>query len=195
VCGRFTLTTPAELVAEAFGLDEAPELSPRLNISPTEEIATVTLVEGVRTVRFLKWGFPASSGRPLINARAETLAVRAGFREAFLKRRCLVPADGFYEWVVENGRKKPVWIRRPDRAVFAFAGLFEGQTCTLVTTAPTKLVARVHDRMPLILPGEEYARWLDPKLQDPRTLAPLLAPREAFPLEITAAGPLGRGVR
>jgi putative SOS response-associated peptidase YedK len=198
VCGRFTLTTPAELVAEAFGLDEVPELSPRRNISPTEDIAAVTLVEGRRVLRLLKWGFPAGTSRPIINARAETIASRPAFRDAFRLRRCLVPADGFYEWVEEGGKKKALWFRRPDRAPFAFAGLFEeahvGPFCTLVTTTPTRVVAPIHDRMPVILPKEEYARWLDPKIVEPRILAPLLAPREGFPLDVGPAGPLGRDV-
>jgi putative SOS response-associated peptidase YedK len=200
MCGRFTLTTPAELVAEAFGLDEIPSLSPRVNVSPTEDIAAVLAAEGgKRSLVFLKWGFEAGVGRPLINARAESLASRPSFREAFWSQRCLVPADGFYEWP-QKGRP-PVWIRRPDRGLFSFAGLYEKETdgrparCTLVTTAPTRFMAPIHDRMPVILPGEAYAPWLDRGLHDPGVLGPLLLPREGYALETSEAPRLGRDVR
>jgi putative SOS response-associated peptidase YedK len=196
MCGRFTLTTPAELVAEAFGLDDVPELSPRINISPTEDVAVVRKSDEAQArLSFLKWGFETASRRPLINARAETLWQRSAFREAFARRRCLVPADGFYEWPVQEGRKRAVWVKRPDGAVFAFAGLWERETCTLVTTAPTKALAWVHDRMPVILSPEGYSSWLDVGVQDPRALEPLLLPRETFPLEVVEAPRLGREVR
>jgi putative SOS response-associated peptidase YedK len=199
MCGRFTLTTPAELVAEAFGLDAVPVLSPRVNVSPTEEVATVIEGEGgKRTLTLLKWGFEAGVGRPLINARAESLSSRPSFRDAFLAQRCLVPADGFYEWP-QKGRP-PVWIRRPDRGLFSFAGLFEKEKdgrparCTLVTTAPTRFMAGIHDRMPVILPEEAYAPWLDRGLHDTKVLAPLLLPRESYALETMEAPRLGRDV-
>jgi putative SOS response-associated peptidase YedK len=202
MCGRFTLTTAAELVAEAFGLEEVPALSPRINISPTEDVAVVRTEEaGGPRLSFLKWGFETPKRRPLINARAETLFQRSAFRDAFARRRCLVPADGFYEWPIEEGRKHAVWIRRPDRKVFAFAGLWEPgadgkpDACTLVTTVPTKALASVHDRMPVILPPEDYARWLEVGVRDPRTLTGLLLPRETFPLEVVEAPPLSRAVR
>ena len=196
MCGRFTLTTPAELVAEAFGLDEVPTLSPRINISPTEEIAVVRRIGHANHLSLLKWGFGGGKGKPIINARAETLAQKAAFRDAFRMRRCLVPADGFYEWPVIEGKKKAVKLRRPDGALFGFAGLWEPgspETCTLVTTEPTQLVSSVHDRMPVILPPEDYGPWLEGG--DPRLLQKLLVPREAFPLEVAPAPPLGRDVR
>lgn len=195
MCGRFTLTAPGEEVAEAFGLDEVPALSPRYNIAPTQPLLVVHLAspEGPRRAAWLRWGLvPAGAiepGRPLINARAETAWEKPSFREAFARRRCLVPADGFYEWAPEGGRKQPYLFRRSDGRPFAFAGLWEPAseadrpgTCVLLTTEPNELARRIHDRMPVILDPADHARWLDPRLSAPAALRPLLRPYPAGPM-------------
>ena len=202
MCGRFTLTTPGEVLAEAFGLDEPPTLAPRYNIAPTQPVAAVRReADGRRRLVLLGWGLvppiPRESGRPLINARAETAASLPSFRDAFRARRCLVPADGFYEWKAGGPRKQPFHVRLSDGRPFAFAGLWEprargpeGNTagsCALLTTEPNALMRDIHDRMPVILPPEGYARWLDPALR-PADLAPLLRPYHAGAMEARAVG-------
>jgi putative SOS response-associated peptidase YedK len=206
VCGRFTLTTPGEIVAEAFGLDEAPSLDARYNIAPTQPVAMVRVGEGRRHLDLMKWGLvPVWSQEPrgrtlLINARADGLVTRPSFREAFARRRCLIPADGFYEWkaVAGSRRKQPYLIRMRDGGLFAFAGLWEPShpgdpesrgTCAIVTTEPNSLVREIHDRMPAILPRSAWALWLDPARRDPAVVAPLLRPHPAEEMVATRVGP------
>ena len=207
MCGRFTLTTPGEIVAEAFGLDEAPPLEPRRNIAPTEPVAVVRAEGAGRRLAFLRWGLvPAWSREPrgrtlLINARDDTLTKRPSFRESFERRRCLIPADGFYEWKARPGarRKDPYLIRIAEGGLFAFAGLWERPhpgdpesrgTCAIVTTEPNALVREIHDRMPVILPRQAWAEWLDPGLRDAARLAPLLAPFPAAGMTAEVVEPL-----
>jgi putative SOS response-associated peptidase YedK len=202
MCGRFTLTTPGEVLAEAFGLDTEPALAPRYNIAPTQPLAAVRQgPDGRRSLVLLRWGLLPSTTReterPLINARAETVARLPSFRDAFRARRCLVPADGFYEWKAGGPRKQPVHIRFADRRPFAFAGLWEPRTrgpegetsgsCALLTTEPNSLMREIHDRMPVILPPDHYAGWLDPASR-PAELAALLRPHPADAMEARTVG-------
>lgn len=197
MCGRFTLTASGEEIAEAFGLEDVPTLAPRYNIAPTQDVAVVRRLGpgGPRTLAWLKWGLtPAPSPREarpilLINARAETVDERPAFRESFARRRCLVPADGFYEWTGSGRSRRPFHIRLRGGGLFAFAGLWEpmaeatgGQppgACTILTTEPNDLLRDIHDRMPVILAPEHYERWLEPETRSPPGLLPLLQPYAA----------------
>jgi putative SOS response-associated peptidase YedK len=194
VCGRFTLTTSREVLARSFRLDAVPELAPRWNAAPGQGVATVGLAaDGRRELRMRRWGLvpdfvsDPEIGSRLVNARAETAAVRPAFREALRLRRCLVPADGFYEWAGSKtrGGRQPYHIALPDRAPFAIAGLYEDwlgeqgvrfETCVLLTVAANDRVRALHDRMPAILAERDHDAWLDPALRDPGDLAPLLVP-------------------
>lgn len=175
MCGRYTLASPGNVVAELFGLDEVPELRPRYNVAPSQQVPVVRLREGRRELAALQWGLvPAwardlAIGQKLINARAETVAEKPSFRAALRARRCLVLADGFYEWQLAEGRKQPWYFQLRDGRPFAFAGLWERwqspgvdplESCTIVTTEANELVAPVHARMPVILSLEGSARWL-----------------------------------
>lgn len=208
MCGRFSLTTPGELIAETFGLEEAPELAPRYNIAPTQPILAVRRPhEGdPRELVPLRWGLVGpglrdpSEGPPLINARAETAARKPAFREAFRVRRCLVPADAFYEWRGAGGRRQPVRFSLTGGGVFALAGLWAPATlpdtgtlgsCVILTSEPNPLVAEVHDRMPVILPPDTWARWLDPAPATADALLPLLGP---LPAEAMRAVEVDRAV-
>jgi putative SOS response-associated peptidase YedK len=193
MCGRFTLTLPGEILAEVFGLDEPPELAARYNIAPTQNVAVVRRVPAgaPRSLSMLRWGLvPAWQREPrkdalLINARAESLADKPAFREAFERRRCLVPADGFYEWKAV-GREREAWLmKRSDSRPFAFAGLWEPPvgrepghvgTCAIVTTDANELMRPIHDRMPVILAEAEWNAWLDPDNRRASALRPLLRP-------------------
>ena len=191
MCGRFTLAAPGNVVAELFGLDAVPELRPRYNIAPTQGVAVVRADGARRRLDELRWGLvPAwarepSIGSRLINARAETVGEKPAFRSAFRARRCLVVADGFYEWARGAGGKQPWYFRRRDGSPFAFAGLWERwlspqgeplESCALVTTTPNALVARVHDRMPVILAPRSHAAWLDSANRSGPGLEALLRP-------------------
>ncbi len=203
MCGRFTLRTPATVLIEHFDLDVRGDrqlalFAPRYNIAPTQEIIAVRTNPnaGRRTATMMRWGLipswskePRGAGPPLINARAETLAEKPAFRNALRSRRCIIPADGFYEWQPTaaggRGKKQPYYIHRPDGAPFAFAGLWETWTnasaplmiesCTIVTTEANAALRALHDRMPVVLSPGDYALWLDPNVCEPSTLAHLLA--------------------
>jgi putative SOS response-associated peptidase YedK len=204
MCGRFTLFEPDKVLSREFGVSGAPPLSPRYNIAPSQSVAAVRPVpEGSgRELALLRWGLiPSWSkdpaiGNRLINARAETAREKPSFRNAFKRRRCLIPANGFYEWQRLERGKRPYFVRMRDERVFAFAGLWdrwespdEGavETCTILTTSANAVLAPIHDRMPVILPPGEYDRWLDPSLKDPDSLTPLLVP---FPPEKMLAYPV-----
>jgi putative SOS response-associated peptidase YedK len=197
MCGRFTLTTPAELIAEAFGLDELPQLSARYNVAPSQHVAAVRQVGERRQLSLLRWGFSGARhvegdleerAGLLINARSETAARRPAFREALQKRRCLLPADGFYEWSGAPGRRQAHHIRLREKGVFGLAGLFEPLSetagvlgaCVILTSEPNDLVRPIHDRMPVIVRPEDYARWLDPRFSDPKGLQHVFAPYPAW---------------
>lgn len=191
MCGRFTLTAPDELVAEAFGLDEPPRLSARFNIAPAQPVAIVRReAAGARRLSLAHWGFPTRSAAEaedeafpalMINARSETAASKPTFREAFAQRRCLIPADGFYEW--RKGRREAFHFSLSEQAIFAFAGLWqaadETPVCLILTTEANEVVSRVHPRMPVILPRPAYERWLEPGPGEPAALRELLRPYPA----------------
>jgi putative SOS response-associated peptidase YedK len=193
MCGRFTLATPPEIVAEFFELAVAPELTSRYNIAPTQPAPAILVDEtnGGRAFRSLHWGLiptwakEASIGSRMINARAETLAEKPSFRTAFKRRRCLIATDGFYEWQKLDRGKQPHCIRMADDAVFAMAGLWERwrspdgsqlDSCTIITTEPNELLAPIHDRMPVILAHDRFGEWLDPENKDTESLERLLRP-------------------
>lgn len=201
MCGRFTLASPAETLAGTFGsfegsddAEEVPELAPRYNIAPTEPVAVIRDVRAGeaprRRLEQRRWGLVPHfaekiQGPPLFNARAETLGRKPAFRDAFRRKRCLVPADGFYEWMAVSGRRQPFYFRREDGGPFAMAGLWdrwqppEGpplESCTIVTTRANALLAPVHERMPVVLPEEAWPVWLDPEPRPPEDFTPWLAP-------------------
>ena len=194
MCGRYALTSPPAVIAERFHLLWAPEIDAHYNIAPSQMIPVVRETGEGREPALLKWGLipwwakDAHIGAKLVNARAESLADKPAFRDAYRHRRCLVPADAFYEWKPVAGRKQPYCIRMRDEAPFGMAGLWERwrdpatdetlESCCIVTTAPSQAVAHVHDRMPVIVPPARYAEWLDPGSTDTARLAALLAPCE-----------------
>ena len=191
MCGRYSLTTPSEAMRRLFGFaNPLPNLPPRYNIAPTQSVPIVRLARrkegggvGERELVQVRWGLipfwakDVSIGAKTINARAESLAEKPAFREAFKSRRCLVPADGFYEWKASPGGKRPYRIglkggKGENLPLFAFAGLWERwekasdgvpiESCTIVTTDANELLRPIHERMPVILDPADYAKWLDP---------------------------------
>ncbi len=246
MCGRFTLTSPTDELAGYFNVLVNTQLSPRYNIAPTQPVACVrqtlaSVVEpsapqgpaaqrpaprrrAARELVALRWGLiphwaedPAIGAR-MINARSETVAEKPAFREAFRKRRCLVVADGFYEWKRLQAAKQPYFIFMEDRSPFAFAGVWErwkpgaGQldkitgpgrpevalstdgrveSCAFLTTGPNELMESIHDRMPVIVPPEHWDTWLDPEIDDPAALEELLLP---YPAEKMRAHPVSTHV-
>ena len=194
MCGRYTLTDPdPRLLRFRFGLTESVEIDQpaRYNVAPTDPVLAVRLDEqGQREPGILRWGLiphhadPETFDRLLINARAETVAEAPAFRDAFRTDRCLILADGFYEWRAEETGKKPVWITRPSREPFAFAGLWAAasrqdgssiHSCAIVTCSPGEVVSPIHDRMPVILDHGGEAAWLD-RAASPEELQDLLVP-------------------
>ncbi len=200
MCGRFTLRSNPRQIASVFGLDSVSDLSPRYNIAPTQDVAAVRLNQGSdrRELILLHWGLipswakDAKFGNRTINARAETIAEKPAFRSAFAHRRCLIVADGFYEWQKVGGTKQPFYIHRQDDECFAFAGLWESwkadgqeiESCTIITTAANDLMEPIHDRMPVILAAEDYAIWLDGKFKNKTALQDLLKPCDPNLLEV-----------
>jgi putative SOS response-associated peptidase YedK len=208
MCGRFTLLALPP-IAERFGLHlfaDDERLVPRFNIAPSDSIVTVVHeFDERRTLRFMRWGFSPGwlkprPGRPVpINARAETLLDRVMFRDAVARNRCLIPADGFYEWQAVPGQrgKRPMYIRLKGGGLFAFAGLYTKrrdastgepeQSCAIVTTEPNALTAPIHNRMPVILAREDEELWLDPTLTDRIAVLACLRP---YPPELMEAYPV-----
>ena len=167
MCGRYALHSNPEVVALLFGLSEVPAYAPRYNIAPSAQVLIVRGNEAamVRWGLVPRWAKDPSIGAKMNNARAETIAEKPSFREAYRKRRCLIPANGFYEWKPENGLKQPYYIYPSGGALFAFAGLWEQwndlQTCAVVTTDSNEKMAAVHERMPVIVSPAEYSAWLE----------------------------------
>jgi putative SOS response-associated peptidase YedK len=205
MCGRYFLTTPGQVLAEEFETGPPPALAPRYNIAPTQEVAIVRVAEaapdtdgGARELALVVWGLIPSwakeraIGSRLINARAETLAEKPSFRDSFRRRRCLVPADGFFEWQQAGAGKRPWLIRLKSRAPFGLAGLWSRwrdpasgaalDSCAIVTTTANDLLAPIHDRMPVVVPRAARGVWLDPG-SAPSALERLLVPYPADEME------------
>jgi len=189
VCGRFTLTSSAEQLAEHFEVPVDQEFAPRYNIAPGQSVCVVRGAQ--RELAFPRWGLvphwasEPGVGNRMINARSETVAEKPAFRDAFRRRRCLLPSDGFYEWAGRGAGKQPYYIRLRDEAPFGMAGLWESwqgasgealETCTILTTEAAPSIEHLHARMPVILGRADFARWLDPELREPESLLPLLTP-------------------
>ncbi|MBM4424118.1 MAG: SOS response-associated peptidase [Chloroflexi bacterium] len=207
MCGRFTLTADPDTLREVFALDKSSaalaELSPRYNIAPSQPVAVVVAAsDSARKLEFFQWRLIPSwakdpkIGYKMINARAETLAEKPSFRTALKKRRCLILADGFYEWKREGKTKTPMRIQLKGGEPFAFAGLYEFwkppesdallKSCAIITTAPNALMEKIHDRMPAILKPQAYDLWLTPgELPAEKTL-PLLKPYAASHMKAAA---------
>lgn len=195
MCGRYAFFSPAEAVKRTFALDLLPELAPRYNIAPTQSVAALRVVEeGRRSLAMLHWGLvphwakERAIGNRMINARSETLAEKPAYRDAFRRRRCLVLADGWYEWQAAPGGKQPWFVRLRDPRPIAFAGLWEKwkdpagellESCTIVTCDASESIRKVHDRMPVVLPEESWDRWMDPAYSDTDALSRILGPYEA----------------
>jgi putative SOS response-associated peptidase YedK len=192
MCGRFTLRTSRDTLGDLFHFAETEqEIQPHYNIAPTQSVATVRAeADGRRHLHFLRWGLipfwakDASEGAKTINARSETAATRAAFRQPLRQRRCLVLTDGFYEWKGTKGKKEPYYITMRDGRPFAFAGLWDHwqspdgpvESCTVLTTSASDALRPLHERMPVILRAADHARWLDLDLHKPEALRPLLVP-------------------
>ena len=203
MCGRFILTSPGRVLAAQFELQHEPELTPRYNIAPTQQVPAIKMDTGGRRLEMLKWGLvpfwakDASISARLINARCETLSEKPAFRAAFKSRRCLIPANGFYEWMKERGKKQPYLFKFTDGSLFAFAGLWERweskdgvalESCTIITTDANELVQPLHDRMPVILKNKDYALWLDP-IAKREILQPLLIPYPSVEMKCYPVSP------
>src|SRR5437879_6031020 len=190
MCGRFTLRAPPQAVADEFERPVLPPFMPRWNIAPTQQVLAIRMKDGTPEAAMLRWGLiPSWAQDPkkpplLINAKAETAATKPAFRAAFKRRRCLVLADGYYEWQKVGKQKQPYYHRLRDERPFAFAGLWERcekgeqpiESCTILTTGANEIAAAVHDRMPVILGREARRVWLDPHLDDAAALQQLLGP-------------------
>lgn len=191
MCGRFTETVSYEKLERRFAIRRGAKksLPPRYNIAPGQEAAVIT-GHGDRALHFMRWGLKLPGGHLAINARAEMLAEKPSFRRLLPNQRCLVPADGFYEWLKEGRARRPFRFVRRDREPFAFAGLWDDGLFTIVTTGANACVAPYHDRMPVILRPEHEDRWLDPGCP-PDRLRGLLSP---YPDDEMAAYPVSSWV-
>jgi putative SOS response-associated peptidase YedK len=217
MCGRYSLTTAPEAMRALFGFENLPNLPPRYNIAPTQPVPVVRASEtGRRDLVLLRWGLiphwsrDAAMAAKMINARAETVADKPAFRDSFRSRRCLVPADGFYEWRTEDGRKQPFRIGMKGGAPFAFAGLWDRWTATaggayfaagqvvesvtIITVTANHRLRPIHPRMPALLPPERFDRWLD-TAGDAGTALALLRPYPPEPMAFYRVGPAVNNVR
>ena len=184
MCGRYASSRGADDLVAHFGVEEVPEeqLAPSYNVAPTDPVPVVLERSGTRLLKVVRWGLvpswakDAKGAARLINARSETLADKPAFRAAYARRRCLVPADGYYEWKNDGGRKQPWFLSARDGGPLAMAGLYEvwappeGDrlwTCTVITTSAPDELGEIHDRTPLLVPPGDWDRWLDPELEDP----------------------------
>ncbi|MFW9889149.1 MAG: SOS response-associated peptidase [Candidatus Thorarchaeota archaeon] len=198
MCGRFNFLSHKKAVEERFGVTDIDfDIVPRYNIAPNQKIAAVIQDPKLRMVE-MRWGYipfwakEDKIGYKMINSRAEKVAESRVFRSSFQKKRCLIPATGFYEWQKVGKVKKPMHIRLESRDIFSFAGIYSRWkspqektvlSCSIITTTPNSLVKPIHNRMPVILPREREATWLDPKLQDVEVLKELLLPYEPDGME------------
>ncbi|HPF70149.1 MAG TPA: SOS response-associated peptidase [Candidatus Krumholzibacteria bacterium] len=208
MCGRINLTAPPHVLAERFYLDVAPDLRPRWNIAPTQDVAAVVpnpLGEG-RLLRMFRWGLvppwspEPDTGAKMINARSETVREKPAFRDAFARRRCLVPVNGFYEWQKRGDGKQPFLFRRRDHDVFALAGIWERweypggrtlETCSILTTAANAVMRPVHHRMPVVVPEADWRLWFSLDEAQQEAVMSLLQPA---PTDLLIAHPVSRRV-
>jgi len=206
MCSRFTITKHVNAVAEFFGIDERPNLRPRYNVAPTQDVSVAAIGrDGARRLVTMHWGLvpswakEQSIGNRMINARSETVAEKPAFRSAFAKRPCLVPADGFYEWRKQaDGTKQPFRITLPDEGLFAIAGLWEQWreregdqpylSFTILTRPADAYMAQLHDRMPVILTPEQHETWLSGGPDGRQAVI------DAGPVTRLLATPVGRAV-
>lgn len=189
MCGRFSLAATSDEIAQHFELETVPDLSPHYNIAPSQTVATVVVLKDKSHRQFqqMRWGLIPSwakdskIGNRLINARVETVTEKPSFRNSIRRKRCLIMADGYYEWQKQPGGKQPYYFQLRGQP-FAFAGLWDtwktsdGEivSCTLLTTDASEQVSPVHHRMPIIVPPRTYSQWLDPTLTNPDEVLPLL---------------------
>ncbi|WP_094702742.1 SOS response-associated peptidase [Brevibacillus laterosporus] len=192
MCGRFTLFVKPDDLKERYNLEEIPfELIPRYNIAPAQNIAAIINDKGKNRIGQLKWGLIPSWSKDekmaykMINAKAEIIREKPSFKNLFIRKRCIIPADGFYEWKRIGNDKQPMRIMMRDEGVFSLAGLYDTwinpdgiriNTCTIITTKPNTLMAYIHDRMPVIIKQEDESLWLDRNIQDGDLLETLLLP-------------------
>jgi putative SOS response-associated peptidase YedK len=218
MCGRYTQTAAFDELALRFGISvedtRLEDLGPRYNVAPSQEVPIVVGLNGGRRLVVAKWGFHPvwmkDSTLAPINAKAETVATSRMFQGALQHARCLVPADGFYEWKAVPGqkRKQPYYLRLKGGGLFAFAGLYTPPgvepaapaTCTIITTTPNQLAAVIHNRMPVILEPDDEGRWSDARVTDPAAVLPCLRPlpaerMEAFPVSTLVSSPRNEGPR
>jgi len=213
MCGRFVSFRKAEELVQYFPIDEtACDVIASYNIAPLQEIPVITQRDGRNILDRFHWGLvPAwakdkSIGNSLINARSETLSTKPSFKTAFRRRRCLIPADGFYEWkaVPETGKKQPYFFTLPNENPFAFAGLWEiwtgndepaHQSCTIITTDSSDSVKSIHHRMPVILKPEHYQAWLNSKNREPEAIQPILRDGIVTELSCRIVSPMVNSVR
>ncbi len=205
MCGRFSLSVPVSDLVALFGIEIETVVAPRFNIAPTQQVAVVRAAPemGKRELAFLYWGLIPSwakdptIGSKLTNARSETVAEKPSFRAAFKKRRCLIPATGFYEWKRAGKSKQPFYIHMRDGAPFALAGLWERwerpegasiESSAILTTSPNAVMEPIHDRMPVIVDPKDYQLWLDPQVSDAERLRPLLGPYAPEKMTALAVG-------
>ena len=204
MCGRFTLFAPYTDIVERFGIDvafEEQDYNPSYNIAPSQQVIAIINDGTKNRLGHLRWGLippwakEAKVGYKMINARAETIAELPSFRNAFKRKRCIIPADSFYEWQKIDGGKIPMRIKLKSDGLFGIAGLWESwtppegnviYTCTVITTTPNSLVAPIHNRMPVILRQEEEAAWLNPSNTDPDFLGNILKPFDESQMEVYA---------
>jgi len=207
MCGRFALDIPAELLVDNFGLAECPQIVPRYNIAPTQQVGVIRRYgDGQNHLDSLHWGLiPSwaqgrSIGGKMINAKSETVTEKPSFRQAIRYRRCLVPASGFYEWKQEGDAKQPWYLHLKGSSLMVFAGLWESwkspegevvESCTILTTAANRVVAPLHDRMPVILHPDEYRTWLERTTTDPTSLKKMFQP---YPADLMEAWPVSSAV-
>lgn len=194
MCGRYVLTADAQAIQEQFNLETVPSgIQPRYNIAPTQPVAVIAN-DAPRELTHFRWGLipfwakDPSIGNRMINARSETLHEKNSFRHAYKRRRCLIPANGFYEWMKDGQTKRPMFVHLHNQALFAFAGLWERwqgpdgdeiRTCTIITSEPNEKIKALHHRMAVILREGDYDTWLSPDELPPDVLQPLLRPLES----------------
>ena len=204
MCGRYSLTKESAKIQNLFGLDHVAHIALRYNIAPMQPVGAITENRdtGRRQWRHLQWGLipgwtkDPKAGHRMINARCETVTQKPAYQAAIRYRRCLIPADGFYEWQKNERPKQPYYITLADEGLFAFAGLWEHwesehgdelASCAILTTEANEVIRPIHDRMPVIIEPDAYASWLDTKVQDPDRVTPLLRP---LPAELMLTRPV-----